>query len=42
MNIGYTIKQLRKKHNITQEKFAEYLNMTPQAISRWENGVSHS
>jgi len=41
MNIGHTIKKLRKDRDITQEKFAEYLNMTPQAISRWENGTSY-
>lgn len=40
MNIGSTIKKLRRERGITQEKFAEYLNITPQAVSRWENGTS--
>lgn len=36
MNIGETIKKLRKQKDITQEQLAEYLNISPQAISRWE------
>lgn len=38
MNIGSIIRKLRKERNITQEKFAEYLNISSQAVSRWENG----
>ncbi len=41
MNIGNTIKKLRKGCKITQEKFAEYLGVTPQAVSRWENGSAY-
>lgn len=37
MTIGEKIKQLRQKNNITQEKLAEYLNITYQSISKWEN-----
>lgn len=40
MNIGANIKTLRKKQNITQEQLAEYLNITSQAISKWENGTA--
>lgn len=38
--IGPRLKGLRAKKGITQEEMAELLSVTPQAISRWENGVS--
>lgn len=41
MNIGSVIKKLRRERDITQEKFAEYLNVSPQAVSRWENGAAY-
>ncbi|MBE6652257.1 MAG: helix-turn-helix transcriptional regulator [Ruminococcaceae bacterium] len=37
MTIGEKIKYLRQKNGITQEKLAEYLNITYQSISKWEN-----
>ena len=37
IKIGAKIKVLRKSANVTQEKFADYLGITPQAISRWES-----
>lgn len=40
MNIGKTIKRLRREQNMTQEKLADYLNISPQAVSRWENGLA--
>ncbi len=40
MRIGKTIKNLRKTKNITQEKLASYLNVSCQAISKWENGTA--
>ncbi len=36
MTIGQRIKKLRRKNNITQEQLAEYLNITPGAVSQWE------
>jgi chemotaxis protein CheY-P-specific phosphatase CheC len=36
MNIGETIKRLRKQKGMTQEQLAEYLDLSPQAVSRWE------
>lgn len=38
LKIGETIKALRAKHKVTQEQFAVFLGVTPQAISRWEAG----
>lgn len=35
--IGQIIRRLRKERNFTQEELAEQLNVTPQAVSRWEN-----
>lgn len=40
MHIGTKIKELRKKNDMTQEKLAEYLNVSFQAISKWETGVA--
>ena len=36
MEIGKHIKQLRLRHGITQEAMAQHLNVTAQAISKWE------
>lgn len=40
MYIGEMIKQYRERKGITQKDLAERLSVTPQAVSRWENGVS--
>ncbi len=40
MNLGNKIRQLRKEKNLTQEQMAGYLNISPQAISKWEMGLS--
>ncbi|MCL2494717.1 MAG: helix-turn-helix domain-containing protein [Oscillospiraceae bacterium] len=37
-HFGATIKTLRKQKDMTQEQLAEYLGISPQAISRWEIG----
>lgn len=41
MNIGERIIKLRKKNNLTQEKLAELLCVSPQAVSKWERGVAN-
>ena len=38
-SIGKNIRKLRKERNLTQEELAELLNVSPQAISKWENEV---
>lgn len=40
--LGSRIAELRRKKNMTQEDLANALGVTPQAVSKWENGVSHS
>lgn len=37
LNIGETIKRLRKEKEITQEEFAQMLGVSCQSVSRWEN-----
>ena len=40
MNIGERIKSLRKQNDLTQEKLADYLGVSYQAVSKWECGLS--
>lgn len=37
--IGNIIRELRCSRNLTQEQLAENLNITAQAISKWENNI---
>ena len=39
ITIGQNIKTLRKKRGITQEGLASALNVSSQAVSKWENGI---
>ena len=38
--LGKRIQELRKKANLKQEDLASKLNVTPQAVSKWENDIS--
>lgn len=41
LNIGGTIKRLRKEREITQEEFSEILGVSCQSVSRWENDLCY-
>lgn len=39
-NLAGNIAELRKQKSLTQEQLAESLNISPQAVSKWETGAS--
>lgn len=39
-DVGKLIFEIRRKSSLTQAEFASELGLTPQAISKWENGLS--
>lgn len=41
VNLAENIKNLRKERNVSQEKLAEYLNISFQAVSKWETGNAY-
>ena len=41
INIGSKIRELRKKKGITQEGLASVLSVSPQAVSKWESGLTY-
>lgn len=41
LRMGENLRNLRIKNNLTQEKLAEALGVSPQAISRWENNSTY-
>ena len=40
--IGAFIPQCRREKNLTQMQLAELLDITNQAVSKWETGVSQT
>ena len=38
---GQKFYELRKNNNYTQEQIAEKLNVSPQAVSKWENDLAY-
>jgi len=42
MTIGSQIQKLRTEKGLTQERFAEFMEVSRQSVSKWELGVSHS
>ena len=41
LNLGENLKKLRKEYNLSQEQLAEKLNISRQAISKWESGKAY-
>lgn len=41
MNLGEKILKLRKDHKMSQDEFAEILNVTRQTVSNWENSKNY-
>jgi len=41
IKIGENLRKLRVKKGLTQEQLAEIFNVSPQAISRWENDTAY-
>lgn len=40
--VGQQIAALRKSKGLTQSQLGERVNVSFQAVSKWERGVSHS
>jgi len=41
VKIGKRIKELRKKYDVTQDRLADVLGVTSQAVSKWENETGY-
>lgn len=41
MDIGQKIRRLREKHGLKQINLANALQVSPQAVSKWERGAAH-
>lgn len=40
MTLGEQIRSAREAKNLSQEALAEYLGVSRQAVSKWENGTA--
>jgi len=41
LTIGENLRKLRARKNVTQDRLADYLGVTCQAVSRWENRTAY-
>ena len=41
MDLGSRIKEARERQNLSQDELAEKMNISRQAISKWETGKSY-
>ena len=41
MSFSENLKQIRKKHHLSQEELAELLDVNRQAVSKWEQGMGY-
>ena len=41
LKFGENLRALRQNAGITQDRLAEYLGITSQAVSRWESGICY-
>ena len=42
MGFAENLKQIRKEMHLSQEELAEILDVSRQAVSKWEQGVSQT
>lgn len=42
MSFSDNLQVLRKRNNLTQEQLAEQLEVSRQAVSKWESGISQT
>ena len=42
MDFSEKLKQIRKNEGISQEKLAERIGVSRQAVTKWETGVSQT
>ena len=41
MRFAENLKQIRKEHHLSQEELAELLDVSRQAVSKWEQGQGY-